>query len=148
MITTGDDLRPFAGAEVGGQTLVPNDEESLYACYPCRNITVGVSFEPGASMPYLRLLPAIQIPKFARARVKELLYTHEDDRFGDLSIDERDGEVIMRRTMRERTVEASEQELGDCLRFLDKVAYPALLAAIAQAHKEGPSTDSDDESLL
>lgn len=147
MIISGDNLHPFAGAEVCGQTLVPNDESTLYACYPCRNVAVGVSFDPGDNIPYLRLLPAIQIPKFARTRIKELLFTHSDDRFGDLTIDERDGEVIMRRAMRDRTVEASERELRDCLNFLDEVAHPAMLATIARAHRESQRKNSDDSSL-
>ncbi|MBS5450776.1 MAG: hypothetical protein KHY83_08720 [Coriobacteriia bacterium] len=137
---------PHKGSQLCGQTLVPNDDSSLFACYPCSNITVCVSYEIGDSHPpYLRMLPAIQIPEFAREDTKKLLYTHEDDRFGDVTIDKDDGEIVMRRTLADRTLETAERELSGCLEFLDDVAYPALRSVIARAHRKRPRKGTDDE---
>ena len=138
---------PLAGSTLAGQTLVPGDDTSLYARYERHNVSIGLSYELGAEQPFLRLTPSIQIPKVARERVRELMYTHEDDRFGDLSVDADDGELVMRRTVRKHDSQAVERELADCLDFLDEVAYPAIISAIGQAY---PHREADPErpSLL
>ena len=122
---------PQHGTTLCGQSLAQSDDDSLYACYDLGALGVGVTYEVGASVPYLRLTPSVQVPPFAREAVKELLFTHEDDRFGDLSVDNDDGEVVMRRTPRAGS--SPEDELRDCLAFLGTVAYSAILESIRRS---------------
>lgn len=123
------------GTTLGGQTLVQYDDDSCYAAYELRNLGVGMTYETNAQHPYLRLTPAIKIPENARKGVRELLFTHPDERFADLSIDESDGEIIMQRILRDPA--RAEAELADCLAFLDDVAWPALIAHVSNLLETG-----------
>lgn len=140
----------FVGETLCGQTLVPNDEDSLYACYEGDNVTTGVSLEFGAHQPYLRLVPAIHIPASAVPTARIVPFVHEDERFGDVSIDVRDGEVIMMRNLRRTDLPSIERELDDCLAFLDQVGYPALLEVVARCEglrREGKLDEAEPAEL-
>ena len=126
------------GATLCGSVLAPADDDSLWAVYDLSNVSTGMTYETGAQVPYLRLTPAIQIPEKARNNFKKFLFTTSDERFADMKMDDNDGELTMRRTVRGTDVATIERELADCLDFLDKVAYPAIIAYVREelANKE------------
>lgn len=136
MIIT-DCTTQYAGDMLLGQKLIPNDGDSLYACYGGENISTGVTLEMGSRHPYLRLTPSFQIPASARAEVKKVFFTHEDDNFCGLTLDESDGEVVMRHAPHPSDFENIERKLGDCLFFLDQVVYPLVLEVVARCEQQG-----------
>lgn len=136
------------GAELAGQKLRQVDADSLGCAFDLANLGCGVTYETGAPQPYLRLTPTVQIPEQAREAMKELLFTHPDERFADMSLDADDGELVMRRTIRSGRFEDAAAELDDCLEFLDTVAYDAIVACVADALKCRKKSEGEDEGGL
>ena len=139
---------PLDGAELAGQKLRQVDADSLGCAFDLANLGCGVTYETGAPQPYLRLTPTVQIPEQAREAMKELLFTHPDERFADMSLDADDGELVMRRTIRSGRFEDAGKELDDCLAFLDTVAYDAIVACVADALKCQKKDEGEDEGGL
>lgn len=136
---------PLDGAELCGQKLRQVDQDSLGCAFDLGNIGCGVTYETGAPKPYLRLTPAVQVPEDAREAVKELLFTHPDERFADMSLDAEDGELVMRRTIRSGRFEDAGAELEDCLAFLDEVAWPAILECVSEAAAKPKQAEEKDD---
>ena len=126
-----NELGSLIGATVCGQTLRACDDDSAYAVFRMRNVTCGVTVEKGTQRPYLRLTPALQIPRKGRRNFERFLFECDDDALLDLRFDERDGEITLRRDLRNLRPETIEAELAPLLAWIDKDVYPQVMGYVA-----------------
>ncbi len=130
MLCNDNELR-VTGATVCGQTFRPCGDDESYAVFRLENCSCGVLARAGESKPYLRILPGVQIPPEARAGFERFLFECDDDEMVDLEIDRDDGEVFMRRDLRSLEPDEVERVAGPALAWVDRVAFPAVAAYIA-----------------
>lgn len=132
-----NELGSLIGAAVCGQTLRPCDDDSAYAVFRMRNVTCGVTVEKGKQHPYLRLTPALQVPRKGRKNFERFLFNCDDDAMIDLRFDERDGEITLRRDLRDPlSPESVEDELAPLLAWIDESMYPQVMAYIASLYAD------------
>jgi len=124
------------GTVVCGETLKPFDEDAVYAIYRMSNAVCGLTVEKGSKNPYLRLTPGIQVPKELRDGFERFQFECDDDGMLDLSIDRKDGELVLRRDLRNLQPETIERTLAPALAWVNDVAYPAIMAHIAAYYRE------------
>lgn len=129
-----NELGSLIGATVCGQTLRPCDDDSAYAVFHMRNVTCGATVEKGSQRPYLRLTPALQVPRKGRRDFERFLFECDDDAMLDLRFDENDGEITLRRDLRNLSVETIEGELAPLLAWIDKGVYPQVMGYIADLY--------------
>lgn len=130
MLCNHNDLE-LDGVVIANGTFRPADEDSVYAIYHLGNTACGVTVEQGQRVPYLRLTPAIQIPREGRGNFERFLFECDDETMVDLNFDANDGEITLRRNLRTTDPAEIERVLVPALRWIDEVAYPAIMAYIA-----------------
>ncbi len=135
MICNANDFA-VTGATVCGRTFRPAAEDSSYAVYRLDNCACGVTVEKGKSRYYLRITPGVQMPAETRAGFERFQFECDDDELVDLDLDLEDGELVLRRDLRSDAPEDVEDALKPALEWVDRVAYPAIMAFIAQTYRE------------
>lgn len=134
MIRTSTELG-IEGSVLCGQTLHPFDEDAVYAIYRMPNIACGLTVEKGSKNPYLRLTPGIQIPKELRDGFERFQFECDDDGMLDLTIDRSDGELVLRRDVRNLDIKTLEAALAPTLSWLNDVAHPAIMEYVAAYYR-------------
>lgn len=86
---------PFDNQIICGERLVPADKDSAHATYMRHGRACGVTYESGASHPFLRFHPGYQLPRWARDKrsFKRFVWECEDDRAVNITLDPDDGEL-------------------------------------------------------
>lgn len=122
---------PCEGATLCGATLRPADDDSQWGVVHRGTFTCGFTVETGRSNPFLRMTPAVQVPQFCREGFERWQFEHDDESMMDLALDERDGEVVVRRDL--KGLEASDVEpvLSELLDWLETTGVPAVKGYIA-----------------
>ena len=84
------------GRTICGQTFIPADGDSAHAIYTRGDRVCGITYEMGFTRPYLRCSPGLMLPPGSRdAKAwKRATWMADDDRFFEIELDARDGELI------------------------------------------------------
>ena len=87
---------PVDGLRVLGETFIPVGEGASQAIFERNGRTCGITYKNGAVRPYLRCAPGYQLPPWARdgRSWKRFTWSCEDNRAINITVDERDGELI------------------------------------------------------
>lgn len=135
MLCTNNDIE-LAGATICGVTFHPCDDDEVYAVFHLNNCCCGATVPMGSTIPYLRLTPGVQIPPAARAGFDRFLFECDDDEMVDLKVDTIDGELVLRRNLNSLDPGEVERVLDPALHWIDNVAFPAVMAYIADVYRD------------
>lgn len=126
----------LAGKEIAGATWRAADDDSVYAIFRLQHLSCGVTIEKGSHTPYLRFTPSVQIPREARREFERFQFECDDEAMVDLSFDLRDGEVTLRRDIRDYEPQTIERTLMPELTWFDEHFYPLVIDYVASVYSK------------
>ena len=126
----------LVGKEIAGVTWRAADGDSVYAIFRLQHLSCGVTIEKGSQTPYLRFTPSVQIPREARRGFERFQFVCDDEEMIDLSFDPKDGEIVLRRDIRDYDPQTIERALMPELAWFDEHFYPLVIDYVANVYSK------------